>query len=223
MKKWAFLVIAILLVVSGFAIGCGKTKYSLVIDVNGQGTTVPAAGSHTYSEGTVVNISATPAASDNESLSETWKLDHWSGDASGTDTTVSITMDGDKSLTANFSASLSLLNAGITVYAGEIYDVPIHLHDIMHNITLSGSFTASGGSGNDIKVFVLSQADFTNWQNGGSYSALYSSGQITTATFNVSLPTPSVGQTIDYHVVYSNTFSWISTKQVNTTVNLNWY
>ena len=223
MKKWTLVLMAVLLVLSAAIVGgCSKKKYSLTITVNGQGTTTPAAGDHTYNAGTVVTIGAIPAASDNESLGETWKLDYWSGDVTGTDTTVSITMDGDKSLTANFSASVSLLNAGITVHAGEIYDAPIHLHDIMHNVTLSGSFTASGGSGNDIEVFVLSQADFTNWHNGHSYSALYSSGRVTTATFNVSLPTPSMGQTSDYHVVYSNTFSWISTKQVNTTVDLNW-
>lgn len=222
MKKWVFVGLAVLLVLSGFAGGCSKKKYSLVIGVSGQGTTVPAAGSYAYSKGTVVNISAIPAATDNESMQETWTLNKWSGDASGADTTISITIDGDKSVTANFSASVSLLNAGITVHAGEFYDVPIHLRDIMQDVVLSGSFTASGGSGNDIEVFVLSQADFTNWQNGHSYSALYSSGRVTTAGFNVSLPTPSVGQTSDYHVVYSNTFSWISTKQVNTTVNLNW-
>ena len=224
MRKWTLVIVAILLVLSAAAVGgCSKKKYTIVIGVSGQGTTVPAAGTYAYNEGTVVNISAIPAASDNESMQETWTLDEWGGDASGADTTISVTMDGDKSVTANFCASVSLLNAGITVHAGEFYDVPIRLRDIMHNVTLSGSFTASGGSGNDIEVFVLSQADFTNWQNGYSYSALYSSGRVTTATFNVSLPTPSVGQTSDYHVVYSNTFSWISTKQVNTTVNLNWF
>jgi hypothetical protein len=223
MKKWVFAVMAAVLVLSAFAGGCGKKKYSLTINVIGQGTTVPASGSRTYNEGTIVEISAIPAASDNQSMQETWRVDDWSGDASGVDATISVTMDGDKSVTARFSATVSPLDAKITVSAGQYYDVPIHLRDMMHDVALSGSFTASGGSGNDVEVFILSQADFTNWQNGHSYSALYSSGRVTTATFNVSLPTPSAGQTSDYHVIYSNTFSWISTKQVNTTVDLNWY
>jgi hypothetical protein len=36
----------------------------------------------------------------------------------------------------------------------------------LRSFTLQGNFTASGGLGNDVEAFVLSEADFVNWQNG---------------------------------------------------------
>ena len=77
------------------------------------------------------------------------------------------------------------------------------------NAILSGSFTASGGSGNDIKVYVMSQTDFTNWKNGHAANAYYQSGQKTTGNLNVSLP---VG---DYVLAFDNTFSLITKKNVS--------
>lgn len=66
--------------------------YTLAISTNGQGT---VSGAGTYNEGTVVSVTATPDPG--------WQFDGWSGDASGTANPLSITMDENKSVTANFS------------------------------------------------------------------------------------------------------------------------
>ena len=67
--------------------------------VNGSGTTTPAAGSHDYAAGTVVNIRAIPATG--------WEFDMWIGDVATVDdvdaASTTITMYADYSITANFS------------------------------------------------------------------------------------------------------------------------
>ena len=110
----------------------------------------------------------------------------------------------------------NVVNGLITVGAGSYSYYPIDLSGGVTGVSLQGSFTASGGSGNDIVVLVMDQADFTNWQNGHSVSAYYSSGQETTGTISASLPDGSGS----YYLVYSNTFSTFSSKNVQTTVNL---
>jgi len=77
----------------------GVTTYTLIISVNGQGATSPSEGTYTYSEGTVVDISANPASG--------WRFINWSGDT-GTiddinDQDITITMNGNYAITANFS------------------------------------------------------------------------------------------------------------------------
>lgn len=70
-------------------------QYNLTTNTVGQGSISlnPAGG--TYNEGTTVTATAIPAAG--------WQFDGWSGDASGTSTSTSITMDGNKNITATFS------------------------------------------------------------------------------------------------------------------------
>lgn len=70
--------------------------YDLTISVSptGTGTTDPAVGTHTYVEDTDVTITASAATG--------YRFSHWSGDASGTSSTTTVTMDDDKSVTANF-------------------------------------------------------------------------------------------------------------------------
>jgi hypothetical protein len=81
---------------------------------------------------------------------------------------------------------------------------------------LEGTFTASGGSGNDIKVLVMTATDYINWSNGHTVYPEYNSGQLTTGSFDVYL---SVGS---YYLVYDNSFSTLSDKNVTTLVHLNY-
>ena len=61
----------------------------------GGGTVTPDSG--TYEEGTTVTLTATAAAG--------YIFDHWEGDITGTDATITVTMDGNKNITAVFVLS----------------------------------------------------------------------------------------------------------------------
>jgi hypothetical protein len=69
--------------------------YTLTATVNpaNGGTVIPASG--TYLAGSQIQVTATPNAN--------YTFATWSGDASGTNPTVTLTMDSDKSITANFT------------------------------------------------------------------------------------------------------------------------
>ncbi len=90
--------------------------YNLTVSINGQGTTTLSPGVYTYDEGTQVTIHASPASS--------WRFDHWGGDASGSSTTVVITMDSNKNVVAYFEKETCVgSNVQITYifYDGLVY------------------------------------------------------------------------------------------------------
>ena len=95
-------------------------RYTLTIAVSGSGSTSPSVGTHTYAAGTVVQLTATPAAG--------WLFDHWSGDVTGSTNPISITMNGNKSVTAHFvkiqyTVTTAVDPAGVgTVTGGGTYD-----------------------------------------------------------------------------------------------------
>jgi hypothetical protein len=70
----------------------GVKSYTLTINTNGNGTVT---GAGTYEEGTVVDIMATP--------DEGWVFLSWSGDVADPNAaSTTVTMDGNKTVTANF-------------------------------------------------------------------------------------------------------------------------
>lgn len=68
-------------------------NYTLTTTVTGQGSVSPNGG--TYASGTVVTLIATPANG--------YTFNSWGGAASGTSTSTTVTMNANKSVTANFS------------------------------------------------------------------------------------------------------------------------
>lgn len=74
-------------------------NYTLQIGVSGNGTTSVSAGSHSYKSGTAVTITATPA--------QGFVFSGWSGAFTGNTNPLTIAMNGNKSLTAMFSAQKS--------------------------------------------------------------------------------------------------------------------
>ncbi len=68
--------------------------YKLIIAPTEFGTTTPGPGQYSYPAGTVVQVTATP-----DTYAE---FTGWSGDATGTASPLSVTMDCDKSITATF-------------------------------------------------------------------------------------------------------------------------
>lgn len=70
--------------------------FTLTVQRTGNGNISPSLGNHTYNENTVVNISASPSSG--------WAFDSWSGEvADPNSSSTSVTMDGDKTVTAIFT------------------------------------------------------------------------------------------------------------------------
>ena len=67
---------------------------TMAVSPSGSGTTNPSVGMHSYAAGTSVTLTATAASG--------YDFNYWSGAASGTSSTTSVTMDTDKSAIANF-------------------------------------------------------------------------------------------------------------------------
>lgn len=109
----------------------------------------------------------------------------------------------------------NIVNGIIGVKARSYQSYPIFAPSGATNAHVTGKFVASGGSGNDVKVAILNEQEFTNWKNGHQASAYYSTGEKTTDTINTSIPSGT-----QIYLIYDNTYSLISDKQVNTTVDL---
>lgn len=118
----------------------------------------------------------------------------------------------------NTPQNSSLIDGNIVVAPGDYYDIPFLVDTSeMQNIRVTGYFAASGGSGNDIEAAILDDITFTNWINGHQGTSLYNSGKITVAEIDVSITMSG-----KYHLVFSNTFSIVSSKTVSAKVDLNW-
>ncbi|CCU85487.1 exported hypothetical protein [Mesotoga infera] len=72
----------------------GRFLYGLGVVIEGNGLVVVAPEETIYEEGTEVSLTAEPA--------EGWLFEKWTGDATGSDTAIVITMDSDKTITASF-------------------------------------------------------------------------------------------------------------------------
>ena len=77
------------------------TYYTLTVAIagSGGGTVTPTVGPHTYLSGTTVYLTATADPGS--------QFSGWSGDLSGAASPISLTMDGDKSVTATFTLTSS--------------------------------------------------------------------------------------------------------------------
>ncbi len=69
--------------------------YTLTLLTAGSGTVAAVPNQATYNHGTIVQLTATPSVN--------WNFDFWSGDGSGITNPLNVTMDANKSVTANFS------------------------------------------------------------------------------------------------------------------------
>jgi len=97
------------------------------------------------------------------------------------------------------------------------YTLPVPAGAI--NARLQGHFSATGGSGNDIEVYLLSEDEYTNWQNGHSTAAFYNSGKVTVGDVNAALPNDAG----TYYLVFNNRFSLLTPKAVQENMVLTYY
>ena len=112
--------------------------------------------------------------------------------------------------------SVTIANETLSVRPGGYVYYTVEVPSYAINPAFSISFTASGGTSNDICVFVIQgTAEFVEWQHGFSVPVIYNSGQVTAASTTVYLPGPGT-----YYIVFDNTFSWTSTKTVSVNIVL---
>jgi poly(3-hydroxybutyrate) depolymerase len=78
---------------------CTRPEAWLDIEVDGNGSTRPPAGSHAYQPGSTVKVTATPGAGA--------AFSHWSGAATGTANPASVVVEDEEKLVAHFSANTS--------------------------------------------------------------------------------------------------------------------
>lgn len=133
-------------VISFGEIPVATTSYNLATSVSpsGAGSVSPPSGQ--YTSGTSVTLTATPASG--------YTFDYWSGDASGSSPTITITMDSNKSIVAHFSPVTTLPNVTIhsvimpsEVEVGETFTYTVTLksdHSSSVVVTLKGSSSATG-------------------------------------------------------------------------------
>ena len=104
---------------------CHSAQRTLTTSVSpsGGGTVTPAGG--TYDDDTELKLSATPASG--------YAFDYWTGDATGTSSSITMIMDSDKSVNAHFkeqytlTTSVSPSDSGTVTPASGSYDYGTHV------------------------------------------------------------------------------------------------
>jgi len=108
-----------------------------------------------------------------------------------------------------------LATGQIIVKAGGYVQYRITITDEMIQPTVTGSFNASGGSGNDIQAVIADETNYTNWINGHQAQVFWGTqGKQTTGNLETRLR-PGM-----YYLVFSNKFSAFTDKQVFLDVDL---
>ncbi len=123
--------------------------HNFTISVEGEGSTSPNEGDHTYAYGTEVNLTATPETG--------WRFSHWGGDVP----------EGEEE------------NANITVVMDSDKTVTAHFEQIYHNLTISveGEGTTDPSAGNNSYAYGT-QVNLTATPDEGWYFSHWS-GNVT--------------------------------------------
>lgn len=141
---------------------------------------------------------------------------------------VSPTFETTQSTSSNLSNTInSILNSGSssapqlppvqssgTQIANGLYKIPPGKYQYFTFTssctgTLSGSFAAQAGLGNNIIAYVMDQIGFNQYGSGNSASTYYNSGKVPSGSFRISTGPGT------YYIILSNTYSVISTKTVD--------
>ena len=154
-----------------------KKTYTLTVNTGGEGTVTKNPDKATYTHGEVVQLTANPA--------DNWNFTGWSGDLAGSANPESITMNSDKTVTANFS----IVQYTITASAGTGGTIsPSGQVKVNHGSNQSFSISANIGYDiQDVKVDGVSEGAI------GSYTFTnVTSDHAIAATFKIKTYTVSV-------------------------------
>jgi plastocyanin len=103
----------------------------------------------------------------------------------------------------------TIASQSITVGAGSFTYYKIVVPEGAAQPYVDGHFTASGGFGNAIQIFVGDTDAFVNFKNGHSSETYFNSGMVTQNSINAILPGPGT-----YYLVCNNRFSLQASKSV---------
>lgn len=148
-------------------------QFTLTMAVNqsDRGTTTPAVGTYSYDENSVVVITATPVAG--------YRFVNWTGDAADTgSSSTTVTMTGDKTVTANFE------------------EIPPSETDIIFVSILGGTFQMGDEIGDlgegcrpvhtvTVSSFEMSTTEITNAQYAAYLNEALATGDITATSSSV--------------------------------------
>jgi len=109
-----------------------------------------------------------------------------------------------------------LVPSAFTLGAREFKAFKFTVSPMMTNVRVIGKFSASGGTGNDVEVFITNEDGLINFKNHHAFSGWYNSQKVTVADINIPLPNG------EYYLVFSNAFSLMSNKAVQADIKLNW-
>jgi uncharacterized repeat protein (TIGR02543 family) len=188
--------------------------YTLTVNVVGNGTVTQNPLNTTYLSGSTVALSATPSAN--------WTFQGWSGDVTGVQNPVNITMNGNKTVTATFTQG-SLVSYTLTVNVvgnGTVTQNPLN------TTYASGAIVTLTAVPNTSWMFVAWSGDVTGVQN--PVKVTMDGNKTVTATFalvsvghdvaitavSVSSSQVSVGENVLIEVVAANLGSYSETFNV---------
>ena len=154
-------------------------RYTLTLSVNPAGsvTANPAPGEDgKYDAGTVVTLTANP--------SSRYSFSSWSGDASGSTNPTQVTMNGNKSVTANFAINRYTVSLSSSPSSGG---------------STSGGGTYDSGSSVTVTASFNSGYAFVNWTESGSSVSTSASYTFTISGNRTLVANFTVNGTEDYH------------------------
>jgi Fe-S cluster assembly iron-binding protein IscA len=146
-------------------------QIALTMQVNGNGTTTPAVGTHSYPKNTIVDITATPDPG--------WEFVNWTGAvADVNDPTTTVTMDVDKTVTANFT-QLPTFTLTMQVSGNGTTDPAAGTHEYPSGMVVN--ITATPATGWQFVDWTGNVADI----NSASTTVLMNTDRTVTANFSL--------------------------------------
>lgn len=131
------------------------TQYTVSTSSNGNGT---VSGGGTFNQGSVISLTATPNSG--------YQFDGWSGDASGSSNPLSVTVDGNKNISASFSV------------------IPPNQYSLTSAVSGSGSIAPASGTFDEGTVVSVTASPASGWQFDGWSGDLSGSSNPASITMN---------------------------------------
>jgi hypothetical protein len=114
--------------------------------------------------------------------------------------------------------NVPVTNGALTIGASAFSWYPFTIPPGATSANIAGRFTATGGTGNDIIVYILDEDGFVNFKNGHPVNTYYNSGKVTQASIAAVLPnTPGT-----YYLLFDNRYSILTPKAVTVNATLNY-